>query len=97
MILTREKGLLDYTYSYWQCLSYHLEKELEALSFQQLWKAYEIITSNDNPGKNPWALEKTVSSQKGYPNEEDILYLIGGCFNRSQRSNMNSLRKTHIT
>jgi hypothetical protein len=47
MILTREKRLLDYIYSYWQRLSYHLEKEPEALSFQQSWKAYEIITSND--------------------------------------------------
>lgn len=47
LILTREKNLLDYLYGYWYRLSKHLESAPDALSFQQSWKAYEIIKSPD--------------------------------------------------
>jgi len=47
ILLTREKSLLDYVYSYWLRLKQHLLKAPEALAFQQSWKAYEIVTSSD--------------------------------------------------
>ena len=37
LILTREKSLQDYLYSYWYRLNFHLEKAPDALSFQQSW------------------------------------------------------------
>lgn len=47
MILSREKSLYDYIYTYWIKLSFHLERSQEALSFQQSWQAFNIITSNN--------------------------------------------------
>jgi hypothetical protein len=46
-IITREKTLPDYIYSYWLRLRVHLMKAPEALACQQSWKAFEIATSND--------------------------------------------------
>jgi hypothetical protein len=47
MILSREKSLHDYIFSYWSRLSVHLEKAADALSFQQSWQAFKIATSPD--------------------------------------------------
>ena len=47
LILAREKSLPDYVYSYWQRLEQHLTKAPDALSFQQSWRAFEIIKSPD--------------------------------------------------
>ena len=47
MILSQEKSIRDYIYSYWARLSTHLEKAAEALDFQQSWQAYKIAISDD--------------------------------------------------
>ena len=46
-ILSREKTLHDYIFTYWSRLSLHLEKAAEALSFQQSWQPFKIVTSED--------------------------------------------------
>ena len=43
MVMTREKSLLDYVFSYWTGLSAHLETAADALDFQQSWTAYRTI------------------------------------------------------
>ena len=47
MILSREKSLRDYIYSYWSRLSLHLEEAADAVTFQHSWQAYKIATSPD--------------------------------------------------
>jgi hypothetical protein len=47
MIMTREKSLLDYLFSYWTGLSAHLETVADALDFQQSWRAYRTIKYTD--------------------------------------------------
>lgn len=47
MIVSREKSLSDYIYSYWCRFSLHLEKAADALDFQQSWLAFKIAISPD--------------------------------------------------
>jgi len=47
MVLSKEKSIYDYIFSYWSRLSFHLERAADALSFQQSWQAYNIVTSRD--------------------------------------------------
>jgi len=47
MVLSKEKSIYDYIFSYWSRLIFHLERAADALSFQQSWQAYNIVTSRD--------------------------------------------------
>jgi hypothetical protein len=58
MILSREKTLLDYIYTYWSRLSLHLERAADALSFQQCWQAFKIVTSEDKTWYRPMGFRK---------------------------------------
>ncbi|CAF1548972.1 unnamed protein product [Adineta ricciae] len=67
LILSQEKSLRDYLYSYWTRLCSHLEKASEAVNFQQSWKAFQILTGHDTDwrrnidlGKNNWFLTRLI-------------------------------------
>lgn len=47
LILSQEKTLQDYIYSYWPKLSLHLEKSLEATSYQHTWTTFLTLTTLD--------------------------------------------------
>ena len=47
LILSQEKSLRDYVFSYWRKFSLHLEKAEEAICYQNTWTAYLIATSPD--------------------------------------------------
>jgi hypothetical protein len=47
MVLSKEKSIYDYIFSYWSRLSFHLERAADALSFQQSWQAYNIVISRN--------------------------------------------------
>jgi hypothetical protein len=58
LVLSREKSIYDYLFSYWRRLVHHLLSSDEALAFQMTWSAYLNITS---PVKNWW---KTTGYRK---------------------------------
>ncbi|CAF4914259.1 unnamed protein product [Rotaria socialis] len=47
LILCQEKTLQDYIYAFWLRFSIHLEKSLEATSYQHTWTAFQAITTLD--------------------------------------------------
>jgi hypothetical protein len=47
LILTKEKSLYDYLFSYWRKLIHHLLSAEEALAYQMTWSTYLIITSEE--------------------------------------------------
>jgi len=44
-VLSREKTLMDYLYTYWLKLKKHLDTAHEALEYRQTWEAYLIATA----------------------------------------------------
>jgi hypothetical protein len=52
LVLSKEKSLYDYLFSYWRRLMNHLLSANEALAFQLNWSAYLFITSNE---ENWWS------------------------------------------
>ena len=47
LIISREKSLRDYVYTYWYRFASHLEKTPDALEYQQSWQAFRTIKSNN--------------------------------------------------
>ncbi|CAM4867060.1 unnamed protein product [Rotaria socialis] len=47
LILCQEKTLLDYIFSYWSKFSLHLDKSLEATSYQHTWTAFQTLNKLD--------------------------------------------------
>ncbi|CAM4813445.1 unnamed protein product [Rotaria magnacalcarata] len=47
LILCQEKTLREYIYAFWLRFSIHLEKSLEATSYQHNWTAFQTITTID--------------------------------------------------
>ena len=47
LVLCQQKTLHDYIYSYWSRFSLHLEKYLEAISYQHTWTAFQTLTKLD--------------------------------------------------
>ncbi len=45
MIISQEKSLYDYIFSYWNVFAYHLERSNEATQYQQTWTAYLAVKS----------------------------------------------------
>ena len=64
MIPSREKSLNDYIFSYWTRLGFHLERAADALSFQQSWQAFQIITSPDGS----WLRSMGFRKNSKFPN-----------------------------
>jgi len=57
-ILSQEKTLQDFIYSYWYRFSFHLERSLEAIQYHHTWTAYQIATTYDK------SLYKTLEFRK---------------------------------
>jgi hypothetical protein len=47
MVISQEKSLYDYIFSYWSKFAYHLEKADEATQYQKTWTAYLAAKSPD--------------------------------------------------
>jgi hypothetical protein len=47
MVISQEKSLYDYIFSYWSKFAYHLEKADEATQYQKTWTAYLAPKSPD--------------------------------------------------
>jgi hypothetical protein len=47
LVLSKEKSLTDYLFSYWRRLMHHMLSANEALAFQMTWSNYLIVTSNE--------------------------------------------------
>ena len=58
LILSREKSLNDYIFTYWRRLAYHLLSADEACAFQQTWSLYLNISAADNSTYNSLGFRK---------------------------------------